>query len=322
MEFTRYLSYRFPLIRGEDVRAVQQALITLQIKPPCGVADGIFGSATEATVLGFQKYFNSQIISDEDNLTEDGIVGPKTWAALFRSTGNTNVIAANILAARKALPEIPKNFSYTAKTPPPLNQNQCLRVKTWLMNNFGPEITKAISGKAYDVDIVCAIACKETAIEWLAWIDKMPPEQILARCVFDASGDYPNTTRKAFPINTAAFCARYNKVLTDQLIFEANLTRRLKKFQDKEWVYKGYGIFQYDLQHIVDDLEFFRDKKWYNFSECLKRLITEMDSKLHDAKGNLAEAIRRYNGSGQKAEEYAVHVLQMTEWCRVTLAAA
>lgn len=317
MEFTRYLSYRFPLIRGEDVRAVQQALITLQnVKPPCGVADGIFGSATEAAVLGFQRYFNSQLVSGENNLTEDGVVGPQTWAALFRCAGNSNIVAANIQAARKELPELSKNYSHIAKTPPPLNRKQCLRVKTWLMNNFGDEIKKAILGKAYDIDIVCAIACKETAIEWLAWIEKMSPDQILARCVFDASGDYPNTSRKAFPNTTAAFFDRYGRELTDQLILEANLTRRLKKFKDQKWVYKGYGIFQYDLQHIVNDLEFFRDKKWYNFSECLNKLITEMDSKLELAKGDLADAIRRYNGSGQKAEEYAAHVLQMTEWCR------
>ena len=46
MERTRDLLFKFPLLRGEDVRAVQLALTTLNIQPPCGAADGIFGPGT------------------------------------------------------------------------------------------------------------------------------------------------------------------------------------------------------------------------------------------------------------------------------------
>ena len=69
MEYTRLLSYQFPLTRGEDVRAVQQALIALQIKPPCGSADGVFGFATAATVKSFQGQYNAVGRAGEAPLT-------------------------------------------------------------------------------------------------------------------------------------------------------------------------------------------------------------------------------------------------------------
>ena len=53
--------------RGEMVRQIQKALHLL--------ADGIFGSQTEAAVRAFQQVFG---------LTADGIVGPATWYSIVR----------------------------------------------------------------------------------------------------------------------------------------------------------------------------------------------------------------------------------------------
>lgn len=56
--------------RGHDVRHLQMSLKTLGYDP--GDVDGIFGAGTEGAVLDFQH--------DYEELTIDGIVGPKTWA--------------------------------------------------------------------------------------------------------------------------------------------------------------------------------------------------------------------------------------------------
>jgi Putative peptidoglycan binding domain len=57
--------------RDEDVRTVQQRLNALGSKLE---TDGIFGKATLEAVIAFQKRMH---------LDPDGVVGPKTWAALW-----------------------------------------------------------------------------------------------------------------------------------------------------------------------------------------------------------------------------------------------
>lgn len=64
------LRLRQPMIRGEAVRALQQALARAGIEVEI---DGVFGPATEAAVRSFQR---------AQGLIADGIVGPATRAAL------------------------------------------------------------------------------------------------------------------------------------------------------------------------------------------------------------------------------------------------
>ena len=183
-----------------------------------------------------------------------------------------------------------------------------------MSSHYLADITAATAGSPIDANLVYAIACQETAAVWLPWIDTMTPDQVLARCVFDASGDITGKPRQAFPTNTAEFRSKYGDALTEQLIAEANQTRALRNLRPAQIVYKGYGIFQYDLQNIVDDPDFFKNRQWGDFRSCLDRLMREMNKKLAAAGGNLHDAIRRYNGAGPAAELYAVHVLQMRDW--------
>lgn len=57
--------------RGAAVSTLQNRLVAAGFNP--GPVDGIFGRRTHEAVLAFQK---------SKNLTQDGIVGPRTWAAL------------------------------------------------------------------------------------------------------------------------------------------------------------------------------------------------------------------------------------------------
>jgi len=62
--------------RGIYTRYLQQKLTSKLY--PLGAADGIFGEATEKAVLEFQR---------ENNLTADGIVGPRTWEVVSQIGG-------------------------------------------------------------------------------------------------------------------------------------------------------------------------------------------------------------------------------------------
>lgn len=197
----------------------------------------------------------------------------------------------------------------------PISKSSALICARWLMDNFGDRIKGACVGKAYKPKHLCAIVCQETAYKWIPWIGHQSTQTIVERAVFDASGDYPGTSRTAFPPNTQAFRQKYGTAFTDMLIEEANKTRRLQGWSDKSWVYKGYGLFQYDLQHVKPDESFFRNREWYSFDSCLSRVTQELDSKLVAQGGNFWKAIKAYNGSGPNAERYMQNVKVFTGYC-------
>lgn len=320
MEFTREVGFRFPLCRGEDVRAIQQALTILQSEPPCGTVDGIFGGATKQAVAEYQR---------RNSLEPSGVVDAATWSALFKSAADRQktvpekaasalVKAAVATPAASAAPAAGAPAAAPAPADLPVSRPQALRTRDWLLRNFSAQIDKAIEGTPVDANLVAAIACKETANVWLSWIDRLSPADVLARCVFDASGDMPGTSRGVFPRNAAEFRAKAGEPLTAALIEEANETRKLRGYSPQPWLYKGYGLFQYDLQHFDADQAFFRDRLWRNFEDCIDRFMLEMRRKLDASKGDLPDAVRRYNGSGPKAEEYRGHVMYIYGWLKDT----
>jgi peptidoglycan hydrolase-like protein with peptidoglycan-binding domain len=68
-QFRRYLKLESPMLRGEDVSALQARLGLAEAQ-----RDGIFGSTTQRAVVAFQL---------ANQLEPDGVVGPNTWTALF-----------------------------------------------------------------------------------------------------------------------------------------------------------------------------------------------------------------------------------------------
>lgn len=196
----------------------------------------------------------------------------------------------------------------------PMNRTRAQRLARWLKTEHGDKMQAALAGTPFNIDIACGICCKETGLYLLDFIEALSPAEALARCVFDASGDAGGTSRSAFPKNTAEFRARYDEPFADMLVAEANKTRALRGLGPRPWVYKGYGLFQYDLQHVVVDEAFFRERQWANFDACLARLMSELMKKFA-IKRDVWKAVQAYNGSGRRAEVYRSHVEQLTEFC-------
>ena len=194
----------------------------------------------------------------------------------------------------------------------PISLAQAKRVTQWLKRNYGPKIEAVCKDTPFPPHIICALTCQETAYFWLKMSDKLTADEVLARCVLDASGETSSDPRSAFPRNTDAFREKFGDGFADMLIEEANITRKIRGMGEKEWVYKGYGIFQYDLQAVTDDKEFFEGKQWYDIDQCLARVMLELKHKwarTHD----LWRSVKAYNGSGSRADQYMRNVQKFAD---------
>lgn len=199
--------------------------------------------------------------------------------------------------------------------PLPVSKNKALAAVTWMKHFFKDKMLEAVEGTPFSIDTLCGIACQETAYVWVDWVNSKSMEDILKLCVFDASGDYPNTSRSAFPKNTAAFRSKYGDDFTEMLIGEANKSRAARGLQPRSWVYKGYGIYQYDLQHVKTDEDFFRNRSWYQYENCLRKVMMELNFKWSVYK-DMFRTIKGYNGSGPRAEAYANNVIIFTSYSK------
>ena len=188
----------------------------------------------------------------------------------------------------------------------PITDRQARIAIQWLDGCFGEEVNKAVKSPFTASDLY-GIVCQETAYFWLQFLGRLTPKDIVARCVLDGSGDVAGTSRSAFPKNTAEFRSKYGNEFTETLIKEGNKTRLLRGLRPWSKIYKGYGIFQYDLQFVKMDEYFFRERQWYVFNACLLRCVGELD-RTYARWGTVPEAIRAYNGAGPRARAYAVNV--------------
>ncbi|UVC12309.1 penicillin-insensitive murein endopeptidase (plasmid) [Rhizobium sp. TH2] len=189
-------------------------------------------------------------------------------------------------------------------------------VTRWMVRHFRDELDDAVRGTRFSVPLLCAIACREAGIYWLPLTAGRSSAEILRLCVYDASGDVSGAPRSAFPVNTSEFRATYGQVFTNLLIAETNKARAARGLNASSMIYKGYGIFQYDLQHVQTDEAFFRERKWYDFGECVKRAVDELQRKfVATGSSSIRAAVRAYNGSGPRAEQYATDVMRLLPHC-------
>ena len=150
----------------------------------------------------------------------------------------------------------------------------------WFKETFAAELQTVTAGTPFDPDLLCAIAYQETGFIWSNLINKVPVSDIPFLCVGDTL-DTPN--RKAFPINKQALLNAENggamfDIARDCLLKMAQFISGYgSAVNNPNKFCHGFGIFQYDLQHFINDPEYFLQKKWADpknsFLLCVKELF-------------------------------------------------
>lgn len=153
----------------------------------------------------------------------------------------------------------------------------------WFKGHFETKINAAVSGTPFTSDLVTAIACQETGYLWNTLRRYMPVERVLELCVGDTI-DFtpPNKGRKAFPKNKDELLEYPQgdemfdigrKCLIDMAQY---LTDYRGAAANPVKFCRGYGIFQYDLQHFRTDPDFFLSKRWADFDQSLALCLAEL----------------------------------------------
>ncbi|HLO46957.1 MAG TPA: SH3 domain-containing protein [Kamptonema sp.] len=164
----------------------------------------------------------------------------------------------------------------------------------WFKDQFRSKIEAKIAGTPFSLDILAAIALQETYYIWGKLYTTLSVGEVLKLCVGDTI-DAPN--RSAFPKTKAALLS-VNKgdkmfdIAREALEAVGSYVNDYQRVADSspDKFCHGFGIFQLDLQFFQDDADYFLQKKWYSFDECLSKCTNELKA-----------AIKRVYGSGKTA---------------------
>ncbi|HXM35307.1 MAG TPA: hypothetical protein VN920_08975 [Pyrinomonadaceae bacterium] len=157
----------------------------------------------------------------------------------------------------------------------------------WFKNQFGTQIQAGITGTPFSLDMLSAIAVQETFEIWGGLHNEMPADEILKLCVGDTL-DAPN--RSAFPKNKAELLSvpqgdqmfAIAREALESLAPHNASYRKIANSNPNKFCH-GYGIFQYDIQFFKTNPDYFLQKKWYQFDQCLAQCVHELKAALKRA---------------------------------------
>ena len=162
----------------------------------------------------------------------------------------------------------------------------------WFKNQFKTEMNSAIAGTPFTPDLLTAIAVQETGYIWsVLYNNGLTVEEVLKNCVGDTL-EAPQG-RGAFPLDkddllSVAGGDEMFDIAHDALV---SMAAYIDSYQEDASIpdafCHGFGIFQYDIQFFPDNPDFFLKKLWYNFDECLKLAIQELDDALNRVYGSV-----------------------------------
>jgi hypothetical protein len=151
----------------------------------------------------------------------------------------------------------------------------------WFKQNFHNRIEPAIQGTGFTLDLLTALACQETGEVWpILRKQQLSLDRILELCVGDTLDS--DRGRRAFPKTKADLLAVPNgqqmfniarQALVDMAAFVSSYrgaASRPNKFCH------GFGIFQFDIQFFKTEPEYFLQKRYANFDECLNKCLGEL----------------------------------------------
>ncbi|HUE78406.1 MAG TPA: hypothetical protein VMN38_02070 [Sphingomicrobium sp.] len=158
----------------------------------------------------------------------------------------------------------------------------------WFKKEFGADIRRALVGSPFSIDMLTAIACQETGYIWSTLRKKgLSTAQVLRLCVGDSIDGNPNGTgRRAFPRTKSELLAKPNGdqafdigrqalvEMSEHIRGYAGAVRNPNKFC------RGYGIFQYDLQHYLTDPAYFLGRGYEHFDRALEKCLAELRAAL------------------------------------------
>ncbi|MFT8718745.1 hypothetical protein [Acetobacter sp.] len=182
----------------------------------------------------------------------------------------------------------------------------------WLMETWGDVFRKRLLNTPFSSALLCAFACQESGYMWWTPLRKQyRPADLLRLLVLDNV-----TPRNAFPRDTQTFLkdVRYGEIAQD-LIAASDTSREVRRIKKTGNLLFGYGLFQYDLQNIVDDPDFWFKSMpgrggdvrgmWGDIGTSTDRFLKVLTKKYSVSGGDMDLAIARYNGGGSNAREYA-----------------
>lgn len=162
----------------------------------------------------------------------------------------------------------------------------------WFKQQFRAEIEAAVQGTPYTLDMLTAIACQETGEIWpILRRAGLDVNRILELCVGDIIDGTPaGKGRKAFPINKADLLKHPKGTEMFGIARQAfeDMAKYIPGYKpylsNQNKFCRGYGIFQLDLQFFRDEPEYFLEKRYANFSQCLAKCIGELREKQNTVK--------------------------------------
>ncbi|MDT5269019.1 MAG: hypothetical protein QOH49_1205 [Acidobacteriota bacterium] len=156
----------------------------------------------------------------------------------------------------------------------------------WFKQQFRSEIEAAVQGTPFTLDMLTAVACQETGGIWSILRKKdLSIERILELCVGDTIDGKPGGGgRRAFPRNKAELVAQPGGVEMFGIARQAlvDMAQFIPGFKgpvaNPAKFCHGYGIFQFDLQFFKTEPDYFLQKRYALFPDCLAKAISELRS--------------------------------------------